>query len=356
MLEDDDRAKAQGKMPPVVRATIRDVAARAGVSVTTASRALNDTGRMARETRLRVQEAAQDLGYRRNSMARGLVQQRSFTLGLLTNDTYGRFTLPVAAGLSAAMVDRGVSVFLCAGEDDPERMRLNLEAMEEKCVDGLVVAGKRIDRGLPIDLPHTGIPVIYVNAACPEGQVGFVPDDCGGAKAATSHLVGLGRRKIAHVAGPEDFAATGLREAGWKRALAEHGLAPWGEMISGPWSEAHGYEVAQRLFGTGRTQDPPDAVFCGNDQIARGIIDGLTALGISVPDDVAVVGFDNWEIFAQATRPPLTTVDMGLLELGRRAGFTLLDMIDGKPVEAAVTRMPCELVVRESCGADLNGK
>ena len=121
------------------------------MSVTTASRALNGTGRMSEETRLRVQQVAKDLDYRPNSMARGLVQQRSFTLGLLTDDTYGRFTLPVAAGLSSAMTDRGVSVFLSAGEKDPKRMQLNLRAMEEKRVDGLVITGKRIDR-----LPASG--------------------------------------------------------------------------------------------------------------------------------------------------------------------------------------------------------
>ncbi|WP_274425593.1 LacI family DNA-binding transcriptional regulator [Chelativorans sp. YIM 93263] len=334
----------------MTRVTIRDVARYANVSVTTASRALNDTGRMARETRERIIQAAAKLGYRPNSMARGLVSQRSFTIGLLTNDTYGRFTLPVAAGLSAAMVDRGVSVFLCAGEGDPQRTLLNLEAMQEKCVDGLVVSGKRIDRGLPVELPRTGIPTIYINAACPEGEVGFVPDDSGGAEAATLHLAGLGRRRIAHVTGPRNFAATGIRADGWLKALDRMGLAPWGEALFGEWSEAHGYRMADHLFGQ-TSRGMPDAVFCGNDQIARGMIDRLTEIGVRVPKDVAVVGYDNWEIFAKATRPPLTTVDMGLLELGRQAGLTMLGMIDGKPTPAGIRRTPCTVVVRESCGA-----
>lgn len=343
----DDEKRHQ----PPARVTIREVAARAGVSVTTASRALNKTGRMTEDTRERVQKAAEALGYRPNSMARGLVQKRSFTLGLLTNDTYGRFTLPVAAGLSAAMVDRGVSVFLCSGEDDATRTRLNLEAMEDKRVDGLVIAGKRIDRALPIDLPRTGMPVIYVNAACPEGDVGFVPDDTGGAYTAVDHLARLGRRRIAHLTGPLDFVATGLRVTGWHQALAEHDLAPFGEAVFGKWSEAHGYDMARYLFGPNGPRPRPDAIFCGNDQIARGAIDALTAMGIRVPDDVAIVGYDNWEIFASATRPPLSSIDMQFLELGRRAGLTLLDMIDGHPVETGMTRLPCRLVVRESCGA-----
>ncbi|MBB4000884.1 LacI family DNA-binding transcriptional regulator [Aureimonas pseudogalii] len=332
------------------RITIREVASAAGVSVATASKALNERGRMMPETRQRVQDAARNLGFRPNAMAKALVHKRSFTLGLLTNDTYGRFTLPVAAGLSAAMADRGVSVFLCAIDDDPERARLNLEAMEDKQVDGLVMAGKRIDRALPIQFTALHMPLVHVNAACPEGGIGFVPDDEGGAHLATAHLVALGRRRIAHVTGPGGFAAVHLREAGWRRALAEASLAPPGEALLGEWSERFGYETGQRLFAAGGEQ--PDAVFCGNDQIARGLIDALTLQGLRVPEDVAVVGFDNWGLFAEATRPPLTSVDMEFKALGREAGLTLLDGIDGRTVAPGIRRRPCRLVVRRSCGGE----
>lgn len=333
------------------RITIKDVALAANVSVSTASKALNERGRMTVETRKRIQDIAQKMGFRPNAMARALVHQRSFTLGLLTNDTYGRFTLPIAAGLSSAMADRGVSVFLCAIDDDPERVRLNLEAMEDKRVDGLVVSGKRIDRVLPVDLPAVHMPVVYVNAACPPGAIGFVPDDEGGAHAAVAHLVSLGRTRIAHVTGPRSFGAVGLREKGWLRALSEAALPCFGAALSGEWSERFGYESGQLLVAK-PVSDRPDAVFCGNDQIARGLIDALTLAGLRVPEDIAVVGFDNWEIFATATRPPLTTVDMALKELGRQAGVTLLDLIDGKPVEAGQRRLPCRLKVRQSCGSE----
>ncbi|MFO1106009.1 MAG: LacI family DNA-binding transcriptional regulator [Amaricoccus sp.] len=329
-----------------VRVTIREVARVAGVSVATASKALNERGRMTPETRERVQEVARSLGFRPNALARALAFQRSFTIGLLTNDTYGRFTLPVAAGLSTAMADRGVSVFLCAIGDDPDRARLNLDAMEEKRVDGLVVAGKRIDRTPPVGAPH--LPVVYVNAACPTGGVGFVPDDEGGAVAAVRHLAALGRRRIAHVTGPRSFAAVALRERGWRSVLAERGLDYPGEALAGDWSEGFGYAAGQRLADAA---DRPDAVFCGNDQIARGLMDALTLRGIRVPEDMAVVGFDNWEIFAAAARPPLTSVDHELEGLGRAAGLTLLDMVDGKAVEPGIRRLPCRLVTRATCGA-----
>ena len=159
---------------------------------------------MATETRARIQQAARDIGFRPNVMARALVRRRSFTLGLLTNDTYGRFTLPVAAGLASAMADHGVSVFLCAVEDDPERVRLTIEAMEDKQVDGMVIAGKRIDRSPPISHLPRHMPVVYANAASPPDAVSFLPDDEGGAALATGHLLACGRRRIAHVTGPED--------------------------------------------------------------------------------------------------------------------------------------------------------
>ncbi|MFN4156238.1 MAG: LacI family DNA-binding transcriptional regulator [Paracoccaceae bacterium] len=334
-----------------MRVTIRDVALHSGVSVATASRALNDEGRMAPETRKRVQDSAKALGYRPNSIARGLVQKRSFTLGLLTNDTYGRFTLPVAAGLSSAMVDRGVSVLLAPYNDDPELARHNLEALEDKRVDGLVLAGKRIDRAPLTGLYKTTIPTVHVMAACGPDGIGFVPDDEGGARIATRHLLDLGRHSIAHITGPEAFSAARIRAQSWRQTLKDNGAIPWGDAIFGAWSEQHGYDLARQLFGPGRAAKTPDAIFCGNDQIARGVIDGLTSLGVRVPEDVAIVGFDNWEIFAEATRPPLTTIDMGLVELGRRAGLCLLDMIEGKAVASGLTHTPTKLVVRQSCGA-----
>ncbi|SNY90699.1 transcriptional regulator, LacI family [Cohaesibacter sp. ES.047] len=333
----------------VHRTTIRDVAAKADVSVTTASRALNGTGRMSEETRSRVERVARELDYRPNYMARGLVQQRSFTLGLLTDDTYGRFTLPVAAGLSSAMTDKGVSVFLSAGEHEAHRLELNLRAMEEKRIDGLVISGKRIDRGLPIDVSSLGMPVVYVYSLCPEDAVGFVPDDINAARTAVQHLIGLGRRKIAHIAGRPSFEASHLRETGWRMALEENGLTPCGEALYSNWTEAHGYEAAFHLIAT--AGERPDAIFCSNDQIARGVIDAFVQMGIKVPDDIAIVGFDNWEVFAKATRPPLTTMDMELTGLGKSAGLALLDMIEGKPIEVGVRKTPCHLVVRESCGA-----
>ncbi|PBC06765.1 LacI family DNA-binding transcriptional regulator [Mesorhizobium sp. WSM3859] len=330
--------------------TLREVAAAAGVSVATASKALNGQGRMTAETRERIRETARHLGFRPNSLAQSLLRKRSFTVGLLTNDTYGRFSLPLMAGVSDALVDKGVSVFLCNVEDDTRLGQLHVEAMLDKRVDGIIATGKRIDRHLPVDLSNLRIPVIYAFTQPDAGAVGLVSDDAGGARLAVEHFLRLGRRRIAHVSGPASFAVVHARAEAYRDVLKENGLAV-SEPLLGAWSEAWGHEAVEKLFGSAGREGWPDAIFCGNDQIARGVIDALRERGIRVPDDVGVIGFDNWEIVAEATRPPLTSVDMNLSTLGREAGLALLSLVDGQPAAPGIRKLPCRLVVRQSCGS-----
>ncbi|OHV78635.1 LacI family DNA-binding transcriptional regulator [Ensifer sp. LCM 4579] len=325
------------------RVTIRDLARAAGVSVSTASKALNDNGRMADETRARIKRIASEIGFRPNALARGLLSSRSFTVGLLTNDTYGRFTLPVMAGISEALVDHGVSVFLCAIEDDPALGKIHVDAMLDKQVDGIIATGKRVDRSLPVDLAGLPVPVVYAFTAGTPDSVTFTADDAQGAGLATAWLREIGRRRLAHVTGPEDFAS--VRERAFAFASEAGGNAP---ILYGVWSESWGHEAVARLWDDGGER--PDGIFCGNDQIARGVIDALRERGVKVPGDVAVIGFDNWEILAQQTRPPLTTVDMNLKELGREAGLMVLSLAEGRTVEPGLRKLPCKLVVRQSCG------
>ncbi|UCI21834.1 LacI family transcriptional regulator [Mesorhizobium sp. B2-1-8] len=332
--------------------TLRDVAARAGVSVATASKALNDQGRMTAETRERIRDTARSLGFRPNSLAQSLLRRRSFTVGLLTNDTYGRFSLPLMSGISDALVDAGVSVFLCNVEEDPRLGQLHVEAMLDKRVDGIIATGKRIDRHLPVDLSNLHVPVIYAFTQPDPDAVAFVSDDAGGARLAIEHFCRLGRKRIAHVTGPASFAVVHERAQAYRAALTENGL-PAIEPLLGAWSEAWGHEAVAKLFDT--NGEKPDAVFCGNDQIARGVIDALRERGLGVPNDVGVIGFDNWEIVAEATRPPLTSIDMNLAALGREAGLTLLSQVGGKPATPGIRKLPCRLVVRQSCGRLSNG-
>jgi LacI family transcriptional regulator len=328
--------------------TLRDVAGEAGVSISTASKALRGDGRMREQTRLQVRAAASRMGFRPNALAQSLLRQRSFTVGLLTNDTYGRFSMPVMAGVSEALMDNGVSVFLCLVEDDRRLGQLHVEAMLDKRVDGIIATGKRLDRRLPIDLSDLGIPVIYAFTEPDPNSIAFVSDDAGGARLAVEHLIHAGRRRIVHVTGPEGFSAVRTRAGAYQEVMAAAGLEPFAPMML-QWSEAWGREAVAQMLDARR--EAPDAIFCGNDQIARGVIDALRERGRLVPDDVAVIGFDNWEIVAAATRPSLSSVDMNLSTLGREAGQTLLSLVAGETVEPGVRKLPCRLVVRQSCGS-----
>jgi LacI family transcriptional regulator len=326
------------------RATIRDVAAEAGVSVGTASKALNGQGKLRAETRKRVAEAAQRLSFAPNTLAQALLAGRSFTVGLITTDSFGRFSIPVMLGAEDALGTGQVSVFMCDTRDDPERERRYVETLAARRVDGLIITGRRVEPRPPAAAGH-GIPVVYAMTQ-PAGQDGpaVLPDDEGGGQTAAEHLLAGGRRRIGHITGPERFLAARRRAAGFGRALAAAGAQPHGGVRYGEWSERWGREAASRLLA-----DHPDtdAIFCGSDQIARGVADTLRAAGRGIPADVALVGFDNWEPMALGAQPPLSSIDMCLEEVGRVAAELLLAAIAGEPAHGTRT-VPCRLVARES--------
>jgi len=335
----------------VAQPTIRDVARLAEVSVGTASKALNNNGSLRQETRDRVIRVAREIGFRPNDLAQSLHRGQSLTVGMISTDSFGRFTMPIMEGLEECLTDSRMAVFMCNATDDPDREAHHVESLVGKRVDGIVVTARRADRRPKLKVPARDVPVIYVFSQVddPEAYC-LLPDDEGGAALATQHLIDLGRRRIAHITGPERFEAVRLRRDGYRKTLAAAGIPePEGFYLPGVWSEGWGREAVTQLF-RGRAL-PPDALFCGNDQIARGAADALRERGIVVPDGVSIVGFDNWEIMAEATRPPLTSVDMNLKDLGRRAGRSLLDRIGGKRLHG-VERLPCTLVVRDSCGAN----
>jgi LacI family transcriptional regulator len=328
--------------------TIRDVAKAAGVSIGTVSKALNGQGRLREETRELVRETALKLGFRPNDLAQALHRGKSLTVGMISSDSFGRFTMPIMEGLEARLAEEGIAVFMCNAADDPERERRHIEQLMGKRVDGLIFTARRADHKPSTDMRSLGVPVLYVYAQSDDPEaVSIVPDDEQGARLAVRHLAALGRIRIAHVTGPERFEAVRLRRAGYVAELKAAGLG-YSRHLNGPWREDWGRDAVTQLFdGPG---EQPDAVFCGNDMIARGVIDGLRERGLATPDAVAVVGFDNWDPMAMATRPRLTSVDMNLQQLGRETGSRLIRMIRGEHLGGGVVRLPCSLVVRQSCG------
>ncbi len=326
------------------RRTIHDVAKAARVSISTASNALNGTGRTNVETRERVKRVAKDIGFRPNALARSLLTKRSHAIGMLTNDTYGRLTLPMAAGVSEVLVDQGLSVFLCATNNDPRLARLHLEALLDRQVDGIIFTATRLDLPPPVELTKLPVPVVYVFAEGPPDSISFVPDDIHGARLAVEHLKSLSRSRILHVTGPHDYLAVRRRAEAYRESVGSGA-----EILYGDWSEEWGHSAIDEVFA--RKGPRPDAIFCGNDEIARGVIEALRDIGVRVPEDVAVVGFDNWEVISKQTRPPLTTIDMQLKELGHQAGLAILELAKGEEVAPGTNRLPCSLVVRQSCGS-----
>ena len=332
--------------PPSRPASIRDVAELAGVSPGTASKALNQRGTLRPETVQRVVAASQQLAYRRNELVRGVFGARSFTVGLITSDSFGRFSGPVMAGAEDALDSGQLSVIMCDSRGDPEREQRHLATLLGRRIDGLIVTGRCSNPRPPISasLPF---PVVYAHTPSTDPRdCSVVVHDAGAGGLAAAHLVAVGRRRIGHVTGPADFDAVALRAAGLRDGLAEHGLEILGGARMGDWSEAWGRRGATQLLA----EHPGlDAIYCGSDLIARGVIDALGAAGASVPADIAVLGTDNWALVARAARPPLTTVDMRLDEVGRRAAHFLIAAIDGGAI-AGRHLARAELVTRASTG------
>jgi LacI family transcriptional regulator len=327
------------------RATIRDVAADAGVSIGTASKALNGQGRLRPETRERVAEAARRLGFAPNPLAQALLAGRTYTVGMITTDSFGRFSIPVMLGAEDALGAGRISVFMCDSRDDPERERRYVEMLTARRVDGLIVTGRRIEPRPSVG-SRLGIPVVYaMTQAADSDEPAVLPDDAGGGRAAGRHLLETGRRRIAHITGPERFLAARERATGLSEVLVAAGV-PFadGGVLYGEWSEQWGRVATGRLLD--RCPDT-DAIFCGSDQIARGAGDALRAAGRRVPDDIALVGFDNWNPMVRGSDPPLSSVDMCLEDVGRAAAEDLLAAIGGEPARGVRT-VPCRLVVRES--------
>jgi LacI family transcriptional regulator len=327
--------------------TIRDVAAAANVSIGTASKALNGQGRLRPETRRRVTEAAERLGFAPNVLAQGLLGGRTYTVGLLTTDSFGRFSIPVMLGAEDALGAGQISVFMCDTRDDPDREQRYLDRLISRRVDGLIVTGRRIEPRPAVDVGGR-FPVVYAMTQPLEGDdPAILPDDEGGGATAARHLLDIGRRRVGHITGPERFLAARKRAAGFSHQLADAG-APFAltDVLYGEWSERWGRAAARILLDTAPATD---AVFCGSDQIARGVGDGLRALGRRVPDDVALVGFDNWAPMALGADPPLTTIDVCLEQIGRLAGQHLLATIGGETVRGRQA-VPARLVVRQSTG------
>jgi LacI family transcriptional regulator len=328
-------------------ATLTDVAERAGVSIATASKALNQRGDVAADTRRRVLAAAEELAFQPNVLARGLLSGRTRTVGLLTDELGGRFAIPILLGVENTLGSQQMSVLLCDARGDAIRREHYIRTLLSRQIDGLIVVGETNDirPSLTTDIP---VPVIYVYGQSDNpADVSILADDHGGGRLAAEHLIGHGRTAIAHISGEQIYRAALDRAAGFTEALKEAGQTlVGGAPMYGDWTQRWGRHAARILLAA---HPQTDAIFCASDQIATGVLDTLHDLGRRIPDDIALVGYDNWEVFAAESRPPLTTVDLNLQSIGAAAVEYLFAALDGHPGQGVV-RCPTRLVVRESTG------
>ncbi|MBT2517728.1 LacI family DNA-binding transcriptional regulator [Streptomyces sp. ISL-90] len=336
---------ARAEHPGGRAATLSDVARLAGVSLATASKAINGRDQVAPATRQRVIEAAEQISFTPNELARSLIAGRTGTVGLLTNDLEGRFVIPILMGAEDAFGAGQVNVFLCDARGDAIREQHQLKALLNRRVDGIIVVGRQTDSrpSLGHDLP---VPVVYAYAPSDDPtDVSVTPDNVAGGRLALEHLLACGRRRIAHISGDPTYAAAQDRAMGVRDALADAGMELVGDVMFADWSEHWGRDAAAMLLA----QHPDiDGIVCASDQIARGVLDTLRDLGRRVPEDVAVIGYDNWEILATNSRPELTSIDANLQQLGRAAARRVFEAIDGVEGDDGPHHLPVRLVIRGS--------
>jgi LacI family transcriptional regulator len=339
--------------PPPRKPTIAQIAQKAGVSNGTVSKVLNARGQLAPDTRERVLAAAAGLGVETSMLPRVTEGGRTYTVGVLTGESFGRFTIPVMLGAEDALGAGQISVLLCDGRGDPIREQHYVRTLLARRVDGIIVTGRGNDKRPSLGRDFT-IPVVYAMVQSKDpNDLSLMPDDRQAAEIAISHLFATGRRRVAHVSGPAHQIASQRRSEGARAALeALSESLVLGEVLHGEWSERWGREAATILLRSG---NPFDGVFCASDQIARGVVTGLREAGVRVPEEVGVVGVDNWDVMAEASRPPLTTVDLNLHQVGHLAATKLLRAIEGTPLERGVQFVPTRLVTRQSTEMVVSG-
>ena len=346
----DSRPVGTGRPVPTARTrdgrppAMNDVAALAGVSHQTVSRVLNDHPSVRPATRERVLEAIATLGYRPNLAARALVTRRTGTLGVITpaSALFGPTSTLVAFEQAARDAGFYVSVATLR-EFSGDEVVAAVEHFLAQGVDGVVVVAPRSGTVDAVSGVRVPVPVVLVSSGRAGVDLPTVSvDQVAGGRLATEHLLASGRGAVLHVAGPQEWYDARDRMRGWREALEGAGLTV-PEPRTGGWSAADGYAVGVDLVRSGL----PDAVFAANDQLALGLLAAFAQAGVRVPQDVAVVGFDDEPGTAFYT-PPLTTVRQGFDELGRRAVQSVADALAGAaPVDHVIAP---ELVVRRSSG------
>ena len=329
--------------------TLRDVARLADVHPGTASRALNPETRalVNADTARRVLAVAEELGYRPNPIARGLKTNRSYTIGVLIPDLTNPLFPPILRGIEDRLETGGYTPLIANTDNDPERELLDSQTMRARQVDGIIAATARRDHRLHDALLEAGIELVLVNRRQPELPVSSATaDDRMGMRLSVEHLLSLGHTRIAHLAGPLDYS-TGLdRHESFHDAMRAAGHEPDPELVlvAEAFTESEGARLCGQLMTDGRGFT---AVAAANDLLALGCYDVFAERGVSCPEQISVVGFNDMP-FAARFQPPLTTIHIPHYEIGKAAAQLMLERLQNGDTEAREIRLEPSLVVRDS--------
>lgn len=329
------------------RVTITDVATEAGVSVATVSKVINGRDGIAAATAAHVQSVVDRLGYESSLVARGMRSHRTHAVGVLVAE-FEPFSTEILKGAGAALADTGYALLAYTGGASARTVRPGWERRYLSRLSGTLIDGAVLVTPTVVD-PDSSVPVVAVDPhAGPGGMPSVDSDNLAGAMLAVWHLLDLGHRRIGFLGGRRDLESSALREAGYVQALLDAGVAPDPALMHvAEYRREAAYEATAAMLAL---PDPPTAVFAANDVSAMGILDAAARLGVRVPDQLSVVGFDDIPESASTT-PPLTTVRQEIQQLGAVAMRLLLDLLDGVGASVGAAtheRLPTSLVVRGS--------
>lgn len=332
---------------PRFRATMDDVAQKAGVSTATVSRVINDTGPVAPDTRAAVLAAIEALNYRPHSAAQILARKKTNTIGLLIESISGNFFSPLLRGIETAAQENGYNLLIYSTH---RTQKTNLKTpLGDNNTDGLLVFVDSLPKPELIRLHHMGFPLVLIHQSPPKGTriPAVTIENKSGACKIVDHLIEVHHfNRIAHLTGDVDHEDTHWRLAGYRQSLEKHGL-PFdpGLVANGGFDQAVASSAVEKWLRNGVAFD---AIFAGDDEMAIGALDALENAGLKVPEDIGLVGFDDIYL-SRYLSPQLTTVRAPIEKVGHQALRLLVTHIEGDPTENLVL-LPTEIVIRQSCG------
>ncbi|MCS7259175.1 MAG: LacI family transcriptional regulator [Anaerolineae bacterium] len=329
---------------------LEDIAKATGFSIATVSRVLAGTDYpVSPSVREKVLSVAQAMGYKPNIAARSLRSNRTNTVGIIVDDIMSPFVPPIVRGIQDCLRENGFLSLIVNSDWDPDQEQDAIRTLISRPVDGIIfveyshrVRSEILEKS---HKPHMFVHRIFGSPI----KNSVVPDDHYGATLAVRHLISLGHQRIGYINGPENWHNSRARYLGYQDELERHNIPFDPELVQpGDWEMESGYRAAQNLLAL---RDRPTAIFAANDLMALGAIYAIQDAHLRVPEDIAVVGYDNRD-FAKIVRPRLTTVAMPVYEMGRVATESLLAQIAGEHGETEEIKVRGELVIRDTCGAD----